>query len=232
MPKKAAPEIKGVTPVLKPLTELSPYDGPYKDGIYPDRFGGEGWRTMRVEDEWADYTFALEAPDGTIIAAQQNADNSLDIKSVKDGEIVHEEHLPADGVLRAHHLGEHGYALMSAAPEHLRNIVQRRNKSIVPMRSLAPGDWIDMFPLLTLLKKDGEMRVTDAQLSEAEDNKFLIEDVEREREGTVILYTDGGIYTFDNDLQSYDKYNFVEVLKHEPKHAGKSMYPQPRQPIY
>lgn len=232
MPKKAPQEIKGVTPVLKPLTDLSPYDGPYKDGIYPDRFGGEGWRTLRVEDEYADFTFALEAPDGTIITGKQAEDNSLSIRATKDGEVVHEEHLGADAVLRPSHFGEQGYGLVNAAPEHIINLVQRRNKATVPLRALAPGDWIDMFPLLTLLKKDGEMRVTDAQLSEAEDNKFLIEDVEREREGTVILYTDGGIYTFDNDLQSYEKYNLITIEKHEPKHGKNSMYPQPRRPIY
>lgn len=230
--KKAAQEIKGVTPVMKPLTDLSPFDGPYKDGIYPDKFGGKGWRTLRVEDEYADFTLALEAPDGTVITALQAPDNSLAIKATKDGEVVHETTLAADAVLRPWDFGEHGIDLLNAAPEHVSFLVQRRNKRTVPLRALAPGDWIDMFPLLTLLKKDGEMRVTDAQLSEAEDNKFLIEDVEREREGTVILYTDGGIYTFDRDLQSYEKYNLIEIVKHEPKHSAKSMYPQPRRPLY
>jgi hypothetical protein len=232
MPKKAAPEIKGVTPIPKPLTELSGYDGPYKDGIYPDRFGGKGWTTLRVEDEYADYTMALKAPDGTVITAQQAPNNDLHIEVKKDGAIVETTDLGPLDYLRPHHFGENGYDLYSAAHEHLLFLVQFRNNRLTTLRHLFPGDWIDMFPLLTRLKEDGEMRVDKEKLSEAEDNKFLIEDVEREKDGVVILYTDGGIFTFDTDLQSYEKYNFIRILKHEPKHAKDSMYPQFRRPLY
>lgn len=232
MPKKAAPEIKGVTPVPKPLTPLSPYDGPYKDGIYPDQYGGEGWTTLRAEDEYADYTMALQAPDGAVITAQQNTANELDIVVKKDGEELASVHLSPTEKLTPAHFGEYGEGIYNAAAEHLMFLTQYRNDMLTILRRLLPGDWINMFPLLTRLRDDGEMRVDKEKLSEAEDNFFLIEDVERERDGTVILYTDGGIFTFDTDLQSYDKYNFIRILRHEPKHAKDSMYPQPRRPIY
>ena len=232
MPKKAAPEIKGATPIPKPLTPLSPYDGPYKDGIYPDQYGGKDWTTLRVEDEYADYTMALKAPDGAIITAQQTPSNELDIEVKKDGEVITSVHLGATESLTTRHFGEYGAGVYAAAHEHLVFLTQYRNGALTTLRHLFPGDWIDMFPLLTKLRDDGEMRVDKEKLSEAEDNKFLIEDVERERDGVVILYTDGGIFTFDTDLQSYDKYNFIRILKHEPKHAKDSMYPQFRRPIY
>ncbi len=232
MPKKPAPEIKGVTPIPKPLTPLSMFDGPYKDGIYPDQFGGKDWTTLRVEDEYADYTMALKAPDGAIITAKQTDSNELDIEVKKDGEVITSAHLGATERLLPEHFGEYGDGVYKAAHEHLVFIPQFRNGALTTLRHLFPGDWIDMFPLLTKLNEDGEMRVLKEKLSEAEDHKFLIEDVERERDGVVILYTDGGIFTFDTDLQSYSKYNFIRVLKHEPKHAKDSMYPQFRRPLY
>lgn len=230
--KKIPKDIKGVTPVLRGLTPLSPVDGPYTDGIWPEQYGGKGWRTLRVEDEYADFDFALEGPDGTIYTGKSQPKGGLTVIIKTNGEEDKTlEYGPSDP-LEMHHLGENGLALEFAAREHLAYLAPYRAQRLFALSALLPGDVVNLFPLLTKLNENGSLRVPEKLLHDAEDDLLRIEDVEREVDGTIAIHTDSGILTLFKDLATDERYSTLFVERHEPVSESLTMYRQPRRPVY
>lgn len=229
---KIPKDIKGVTPVLRGLTPLSPVDGPYTDGIWPEQYGGKGWRTLRVEDEYADFDFALEGPDGTVYTGKSEKNGGLHVTvTPKEGEAKTLDYGPNDPLLM-HHLGDNGLDLEFAAREHLAYLAPYRADRLFALSALLPGDVVNLFPLLSKLKDDGSLRVPEKLLHDAEDDVLRIEDVEREVDGTVLIHTDSGILTIFKDLVHDPRYSTLRVIKHEPLPDNLTMYRQPRRPVY
>jgi len=87
--------------------------------------------------------------------------------------------------------------------------------------NILPGDRIDMEPVLDWLEDhghyDADPENSDRMLAESE--LFVVESVERETPGTVVIYSDGGNYAIPADLR-------VEVSSHESLNEGNpSAYP-------
>lgn len=230
--KKIPKDIKGVTPVLRGLTDLSPVDGPYTDGIWPEQYGGKGWRTLRVEDEYADFDFALEGPDGTIYTGKSQGSGALTVVIKKDGEEDKTLEYGPNDPLEMHHLGENGLALEFAAREHLAYLAPYRAQRLFALSALLPGDVVNLYPLLNRLREDGGLRIPEKLINDAEDDLLRVEDVEREVDGTIAIHTDSGILTLFKDLAEDDRYSTLRVERHEKMDENLTMYRQPRRPVY
>lgn len=202
----------------------------YTLGVTEDEFTGTGWRNLRGTDSFpeAETEFAFQSPDSIAVIGKRDEDGSLSIlitghDTANGRTLDNTRKVVAQGAISEDDLGPYGAKAERALREHLKFVPEYRNSREWMADEIMPGDMVDMAPVLERLRERG-IEVDDAAFITAESELFVIEDVERESEDTVVLYSDSGNWAVPVE-------ELIHVEYHDPSFIENSEFEQPRHPL-
>lgn len=193
-------------------------------GVTEDETTGIGWRNLRGTDAAPEdeTVFAFQTPDNIAVIAKRGEDDALHIL-IADRDTVDTRQVTAQGVISTDDLGPHGEKAERALRDHLKFVPEYRNSREWMADEILPGDMVDMAPVLERLRDRG-IDVDEASFITAESELFVIEDIQREDENTVVLYSDSGNWAVPVE-------ELIHVEYHDPSYREHSEYAQPRHPL-
>jgi hypothetical protein len=201
-----------------------------KVGVTENDETGYGWRNLRGAGVGYDEAeFAFQSPDGTTVVGLRDADDSslsiaIDGTDPETGAHFGDSgYFPSQGSFDTADLGPHGDKAAIALRDHLKFVPEFRNSRAWTAVDIMPGDMVDMAPVLERLQEQGS-EIDEADLIVADSELFLITDVKREDENTVVLYSESGNYAVPAE-------ELILVEYHDPAYIEDSEFEQPKHPL-
>ncbi len=200
-----------------------------KLGVTENDETGYGWKNLRGAGVgYDDAEFAFETPDGTTVVGIRDPETSS-LSIAYDGRDENGNpygdggYFPSRTSFADVDLGPQGEKAVIAMRDHLKFVPEFRTGREWEAADIMPGDMVDMEPVLEGLRDRG-IDIDEATFIAAESDLFLIEDVQREDENTVVLYSESGNFAVPAD-------QLVPVEHHDPDYIENSEYEQPKHPL-
>jgi hypothetical protein len=213
----------GGAPEVSLATDVS------KVGVTETDETGYGWKNLRGAGAgYDDAEFAFQTPDGTTVVGIRDPETSA-LSIAYDGRDENGSPFGDSGFFPSHasftdvDLGPQGEKAAVAMRDHLKFVPEFRSDRTWEAGDILPGDMVDMEPVLESLRDQG-IDIDETDFITAESELFLIEDVQREDENTVVLYSDSGNFAVPVKQP-------IHVEHHDPDYLAHSEYDQPTHPL-
>ena len=198
-----------------------------KAGVTENDETGYGWKNLRGAGVgYDDAEFAFETPDGTTVVGIRDPSSALIIAydgRDEDGPFGDSTSFTSHASFADVDLGPQGEKAVIAMRDHLKFVPEFRTDRAWEAADILPGDMVDMEPVLESLRDQG-VEIDETDFITAESDLFLIEDVQREDENTVVLYSESGNFAVPAG-------QLIQVEYHDPSFLADSEYEQPKHPL-
>lgn len=200
-----------------------------KAGVTETDETGYGWKNLRGAGVgYDDAEFAFQTPDGTTVVGIRDPDTTslsiaYDGRDEKGEPFGDGAYFPSRSSFADVDLGPQGEKAVIAMREHLKFVPEFRTDRAWEAADILPGDMVDMEPVLESLREQG-VEIDETTFITAESDLFLIEDVQREDEDTVVLYSESGNIAVPAG-------QLIQVEYHDPNYLADSEYEQPKHPL-
>lgn len=198
-----------------------------KAGVTENDETGYGWKNLRGAGVgYDDYEFAFETPEGVTVVGIRDPSSALTIAydgRDENGPFGDSASFTSRASVTDADLGPEGEKAAIALRDHLKFVPEFRIDRAWMATDILPGDMVDMEPVLESLREQG-FDINESAFIAAESELFLIEDVQREDESTVVLYSDSGNFAVPAE-------QLIHVEYHDPDFLANSEYEQPKHPL-